>query len=125
MKYGWPHKFYVNIPNRDPDALFVVGSTSAVEPPNGEAWVAWEDLTAEQAAVAKRDGYDRDDGFRRSFLLFGTRDAHFGKFYTIHLSDADLPADVKQQLEQHSGVAFEFNGDRDRVSWRRHRNEGP
>lgn len=118
-KYGWPHKFYVDIANRDPDALFVIGSTTSSSPPvTGPTWTAWEDLTADELAAAKRDGYG--DGRYRTptFVYLGKRPAHHAKFYTIHLRDADLDSAVKATIERVSGLAFEFLDD-GRVSWRR------
>lgn len=123
MKYGWPHKFYVDIPNRDPDQLFVISHVWTDEPPTGHMfggdWVATEDLTDAQRAVAERDGYLRPlpDGRASSYFVFGTHEHHFGKFYTIHLSDADLAPTVKADIEQRSGLAFTFTSDH--VRWRR------
>jgi hypothetical protein len=71
QKYGWLHKFYVNIPNRNPDALFVVSGRSdareGLYARGGEKWtppepglIAWADLTPEQLAIAERDGLEAD-----------------------------------------------------------------
>lgn len=30
-KYGWPHKFYVDVANREPEALFVTGGNTGAE----------------------------------------------------------------------------------------------
>ncbi|PRY35372.1 hypothetical protein CLV43_114290 [Umezawaea tangerina] len=117
QKYGWPHKFYVDIPNREPEALFVVSATTTERPPEGTSgWVAWADLTPDQLAAATLHGYNRGD-YRPTFLIFGTRANHFGKFYSVHLSAPALAESVRQAIERQSGIAFEFlpNG---RVSWR-------
>lgn len=110
MKYGWPHKFYVDIPNRDLARLYVVSSTN--QP--GDGYLGLADLTAEQREAVERDGYTDRPAL---FFRFGTRPRHFGKFYSIHLADADLPAEVKATIERRSGLAFEFTPD-GRVSWR-------
>lgn len=122
QKYGWPHKFYVDIPNRDPDTLYVVGSTRSSKPgsplgTNGD-WVAIDDLTPEQREAAERDGYlEATSGVRLpTFFTFGTHENHFGKFYTIHLSDAGLDNAVKHAVEQRSGLTFTFHSGR--VSWK-------
>jgi len=116
-KYGWPHKFYVDIPNREPEALFVVSATTSDQPPTGAgSWVARGDLTPDQLAAAAQQGYDRD-GYRPTYLSFGTRANHFGKFYSIHLSDPAVAEVVKQEIERQSGIAFEFKPG-GRVSWR-------
>lgn len=121
-KYGWPHKFYVKIPNRSPDALFVVSSThdAAEGPyaPGGEFWsppkpgmIAWADLTPEQLAIVERDG-PRE----ASHVSFGTRNNHFGKFYSVHLADPAISDEVKETIQQRSGIRFRFDGGT--VSWR-------
>lgn len=111
-KYGWPHKFYIDLPNRHPERLYVVSSVSgggSPTPPAGEDYIAWGDLTADQRAICERDGYREDsDRWRPAFVAFGTRAAHYAKFYTIHLSDTDLAPATKSAIEQRSGLAFRF-----------------
>lgn len=117
QKHGWPHKFYVNIPNREADKLVVVGSTGGGNPNRklDEGWVRWEDLTPEQVEVAERDGYAKYQGEPPIGLLFGTRPDHFGKFYTTHLADPSLEPSIKTAIERGSGIQFEFKNDR--VTW--------
>ena len=56
FKYGWPHKFYVDIANRDPERLYVVGSTSRfAESDRVRGYVPVEELTDEQKAIIERD----------------------------------------------------------------------
>lgn len=125
-KYGWPHKFYVNVANRTPGALFVCSCLynhpgpppDDCPPPIGSHWVAIKDLTAEQRAIAERDHTLRPGLDPPAYLAFGTRLHHFGKFYTIHLSDEGLDPGVKQAIEQRSGLAFTFH-DNGFVSWGR------
>lgn len=113
-KYGWPHKFYVDIPNRQPKQLFVVSATTT--PTDG--YIAREDLTNEQRDIAKRDGFDSDDRRRPwQYFQFAPRPMHHGKFYSIHLGDTEITADVKATIEQRSGLTFEFTPD-GRVAWR-------
>lgn len=114
-KYGWPHKFYVDIPNRDPDALFVIGSTwgATATPSLGE--VPWDDLSAEQRAIYDRDTGVSPDGRHPVSVGFGPRPKHFGKFYTVHLSDPALDPAVKADIERRSGIAFTFTDGR--VAW--------
>lgn len=114
-KYGWPHKFYVDVPNRDSDALFVISSTSRMDDDDRRrGYVPTGELTAAQRAVVDRDAWTVDDeaGFR-----FGTRVAHHAKFYTIHLKDAAVGDATRAAIEARSGLAFTFPGD-GRVSWR-------
>lgn len=107
-KYGWPHKFYVDIPNRDPGALFAVGLTSGgpTDRPLDPGWIAWENLTDEQRGIVERDRLVGDRPPRG--VLFGTRPSHFGKFYTIHLSDPEIPDEIKGAIQSRSGLYFEF-----------------
>lgn len=117
-KYGWPHKFYVDIPNRNPEALFVVSSISRQPRDNErEGWVAVADLTDEQRGWLIRDGWQRADETGDRWVQFGTRPNHFGKFYSIHLRDAGLDPAVKQAIEQRCGLAFDFTDD-GRVAWK-------
>jgi hypothetical protein len=127
-KYGWPHKFYVEgLRNRDPGALFCVGSSSEAREgpyaPGGEMyrplserypgqnWVAAADLTPEQQAIIERDRMGGSDHY-----LFGTRPTHHAKFYTIHLADPAISQDVKDKIQQASGLRFTFTDD-GRVGW--------
>jgi hypothetical protein len=113
-KYGWPHKFYVDVPNRNPDALFAIGSTwgANAKPSLGE--VPWDELTEEQHAIyGERPSLD---GRHPVSVLFGPRPSHHGKFYAFHLSDPDLDPAVKADIERRSGIAFTFNDGR--VAWR-------
>jgi len=115
-KYGWPHKFYVEIPNRNPEALFAVGSRSAkgtaVDEPMGNGWVRVADLTAEQRSILQRDRMGSD---YTTHVLFGTRPHHHAKFYTVHLADLAVSPQTKHAIEQRSGLHFEFRDGR--VSW--------
>jgi hypothetical protein len=116
MKYGWPHKFYVDIPNREPATLYVVSATFTTDPGRSPARgdIAWEDLTPEQMAAACSDGYDRGDR-RPTFIQFGHHANHGGKFYTAHLADRALDPAAKAAIEERCGLRFTFNDGR--VSW--------
>lgn len=124
QKYGWPHKFYVDIPNRQPDQLFVVSVTWSDQPPKplikGQEWIPVGELSAEQLVVAQRDRNlePTSDGRMPTYLSFSTRPAHHAKFYSIHLRDAELAGSVKETIERISGAEFDFLDD-GRVAWRR------
>lgn len=113
-KYGWPHKFYVDIPNREPDKLFVIGKTSRFKEEDRGRYVPVGELTEEQLEIVKRDGWSAEPGCG---VYFGKRPYHHAKFYTIHLSDAELSAETKKLIERKSGLEFNFlaNG---RVAWK-------
>lgn len=108
-KYGWPHKFYVDIDNREPEALFALSSTwgGSGEPGRGE--VPWDDLTAEQRALYERDhGGLTPDGRHPTSVGFHTRPRHNAKFYTIHLSDPAIDTATKAAIESRCGLRFAF-----------------
>jgi hypothetical protein len=112
QKYGWPHKFYVDIANRDPEQLYV--TTSSTHPSPGLTAVT--DLIPEQEQIMEREGYGPGSKYRPEYVQFGTRPSHYGKFYTIHLSDPDLSAETKNRIEAVSGIRFTF--EEGRVAWR-------
>lgn len=116
QKYGWPHKFYVEIPNRDPNRLYCTGSASG--PRADQGYIAFRDLTEYQREVVKRDGWRTPGEGYASAFMFGTRASHFGKFYTIHLSDPSMEPLVKTKIEQVCGLEFTFNDD-GRIGWRK------
>lgn len=113
-KYGWPHKLYVDIPNRTPDALVPVGANS--EPRDEPGWVAAHDLTDEQRALLVEHGWGGANTY--GAYLFGRQGAHHAKFYSVHLADPSLSIKVLARIEQISELRFEFTPD-GRVSWGR------
>jgi hypothetical protein len=118
MKYGWPHKFYVHILNRNPDRLFVIGSANggaAIEYNPGPRYIRWDDLTAEQLEVCRLEGYPMRDGYKPQWIMLGTRTDHFGKFYTTHLQDPELTDDVRETIQRISGLRPTFADGR--VRW--------
>lgn len=116
-KYGWPHKFYVDIPNRQPSALSAISRTNYA--PTGRerdhGWIATADLTEEHWAILDRDGWTPPDGPDGHYWLFGTKPFHHAKFYTVHLRDNALSPATKRAIEQRCGLEFSFDGDR--VAW--------
>lgn len=110
-KYGWPHKFYSNIPNRDPGRRFIVASTNSPEPPSllvGDEWIRGSAVPDD----VDTDGYAN---LGEMWVTLGTRESHFAKFYTVHLADpaADQPA--LEAIQRVSGLRFQFEDGR--VSW--------
>lgn len=102
-KYGWPHKVYVHVPNREPDALFCVSRANWAQP---APYIAAEDLTDEQREIVLRDGWGAPDA--GSWYHFTTRANHFGKFYTKHLADPTLSDETQERIAQRIGLRFEF-----------------
>lgn len=106
-KYGWPHKFYVEVPNQDPDRLYVISSASHV----GSDLTHFSDLTREEKRAVRRDGYLRSGvgwGGMNHYYGIGTRSHHFGKFYSVHLADPQIPVEVKETIYRISGVRITF-----------------
>lgn len=115
-KYGWPHKFYVHVPNQNPEALFCVGSSPLVidGSPNPQGLVNAADLTPEQRDIIVRDGWGGVDE-QRSYL-FGTRREHFGKVYTVHLADPEISDETRAAAAEMCGLRFDFV-DGGRIQW--------
>jgi hypothetical protein len=101
-KYGWPHKFYVDIPNREPDRQFIISASNAPEPPGRHGWISVPELPAGVSI----DGW-RDLG-AYSWVLLGQRRAHHAKFYTAHLADPAVTRDVVERVQNASGLRFDF-----------------
>jgi hypothetical protein len=115
-KYGWPHKFYVHVPNQNPAALFVLGASLQAGDYEGRpGWVRHEDLTEEHRAILDRDGWKYGDE-PGGMLQFGTRREHFGKVYTVHLADPMLSGEVRDQAAELCGLRFTFI-EGGRISW--------
>jgi hypothetical protein len=112
-KYGWPHKFYVHIPNREPDRLYVIGGTTRFkEDDRAKGYVPVEGLTEQQRAICERDHWQINPGWG---VRFGTRPTHFGKLYTIHLADPEVSDEIKEQVMAGCGLRFSF--DAGQVRW--------
>lgn len=113
-KYGWPHKFYADIPSRAPERMFVIGTTSRFEESDRDRFVPVEELTDEQRSLVERDHWSIRPG---EGVCFGTRPVHHAKFYTIHLSDPAVDDAVRTAIAARSGLEFTFL-DGVRVCWR-------
>jgi hypothetical protein len=108
-KYGWPHKFYVDIPNQEPDGLFVVSASyGRDEPPTdivGSGWIRSCDLPE----GVNTDGWTREgEELAAKWVVLGTKSHHHAKFYSVHLAAPQLPAEVKETIERRSGLRFRF-----------------
>jgi hypothetical protein len=124
-KYGWPHKFYVDIPNRNPDSISVL-SVAYHDPResrvtgNEREWTHFNDLTAEQREVVYGEGHIRDDDKlgQGQWFQFFHREKHGAKFYTVHLGDPNLSEDVKNLIQKACGIEFTF--EHGTVTWRKY-----
>lgn len=117
-KYGWPHKFYINIVNRTPERLFVLGSSSRPVAPAAPYtnWKHVADLNEEELAVLDRE-YPADSVYRpKGSVLLGTRRAHHAKFYTVHYKDLAISDETKETIQRISGLKFTWLDD-GRVQW--------
>jgi hypothetical protein len=119
-KYGWPHKFYVEgLKPRDPSLLHCIGHGSGGggggRKPDGGDWVAAADLTRAQKRIIRDDGMHAGEKFD-GWYLFAPRASLHAKFYTIHLADPAVSQDVKDKIQQASGLRFTFTDD-GKVSW--------
>ena len=112
QKYGWPHKFYVEgLRPRDPARMHCFGHAHGDSPPQVTSvpWVAAKDLTREQKKIIREDGMimrgEKPDGW----YSFRPKTTLFAKFYTRHLADPALPAEVKAKIEDACGLRFHFS----------------
>lgn len=109
-KYRWPHKFYVDLLNRDEEQRFVIGASSSDTVPTERGWVR----STEVPADVNREGWgDLAESYR--WVLIGTRPRLHAKFYSVHLADPQIDRLARERIEAVSGVRFRF-GD-GRVSW--------
>jgi len=126
MKYGWPHKFYVEgIRPRDPDLLHCLGHATHELGSWGDrsTWVAAADLTGAQQEIIRADGMHAGGQFD-GWYLFAAKTSLFAKFYTVHLRDPRLSQEVTDAIQRASGLRFTWLED-GRVSWQRWEQETP
>lgn len=84
------YKLYVEVPTEDPAALRVSGGTSSPERPEWgepEQWHRYADLTDEQRAMLRRDGWGDGDDREGWVLIAPVGDRRHGKFYFQHLDE--------------------------------------
>lgn len=109
MKYGWPHKVYLDdVPN--PHAGTLESRSSMSNPPQDQIDAGkWVQVPC---------GYSQSNGEPLYSWYAAPTPAGsktYGKFYTTHLQDA-TPED-KAFIEQHLGVAFQFSEGGTAVQW--------
>lgn len=118
MKYGWPHKFYVEGLKPAEGLLHCIGHYHGGTGPGGTGvdpgarWVAAADLTREEKKIVRADGMGpgtRKEGFSGWYML-GRRSSVFGKFYTEHLRDPAIGEDVKDKIMSASGIWIRWEG---------------
>lgn len=112
LKYGWPHKLYIDIPSRDPGKIFPIG-LSNTQQSYGHPWKAIADLTNEECEILNENHRDLTDV---TYVLFSTRETLHTKFYSVHLLDPQLDASTKSAIEAACGVHFETMDD-DMIKW--------
>jgi len=110
-KYGWPHKFYVNVTNRHPEQRFLTGATTGT--PTGLMDATWV-RPSEVPDDVNTDGW-RDLGERYAWVAIGTRPTHHAKFYTAHLADLRIDPVALETVQRVSGLRFHF--EEGRVRW--------
>lgn len=111
-KYGWPHKFYVPVPNRDPDRPYPVSTSNHPFPD----LIPTDNLTPDQETIMAEHGYGPGSKYRPQYVGFGTHKDHFGKFYTRHLADPAISDETKARIAAVCGLSFHFDDD-GRVRW--------
>lgn len=119
-KYGYPHKFYVNLSNRDPERLFHVSTLYGEKGEVEKGYISSSDLSPRQVEAVKETGYEPEEG---KFYRFGTRTTHFAKFYTDHYMDPDLSAATTEEIMRRSGIKFSLSPE-GKLSWEAFRDRG-
>lgn len=129
FKYGFPHKFYVEmLSTREPERLFVISTHRPAKEgpyaPGGEhytppqemslglRWVSPSEIPPGTVTDSWGDLGDCD------LVGLGTRAHLFAKFYTVHLRDPAVTQDVKDAIGQASGLRLTWLDD-GRVTWER------
>jgi hypothetical protein len=118
-KYGWPHKFYVDIPDRDgkPDWLGGSNRDMTDEELARYGWKRVSELTRKERKILKRLGHDLKGPHADKVVGLGPRDVHHAKFYTEHFADPNISAVLIDRIQRRSGLLFEWHDDGN-VSWR-------
>jgi len=108
-KYGFPHKAYIEgIANRNPGVLRVITAFSAGQEDRMEREAGYQWYPIDQIPEGTDiSGWRLDDG-HYSHVGLGSDQAHFAKFYSIHLADPQISNAAKTVIEDVSGVAFRF-----------------
>lgn len=109
QKYGFPHKWYADIPNRTPAQRFAISACHGEEPYNlvhvsdKDAWIRASEIPEDVNTEGWRD-IEND----YQWVLLGTRAYHNAKFYTRHYTDPIIPTEVKEDLMRRSGLRIDF-----------------
>lgn len=85
-KYGWPHKFYIEFKNPEPNRLFILGTSSS--PVDG--WV------------------QNTDG---DYIKLGKRKTFQVKWYNSHFYDDGVPDELWEQIAHASRIRFRIRQD--------------
>ncbi|MGY6019618.1 hypothetical protein [Streptomyces spinosirectus] len=110
-KYGWPHKFYVSVPSRNPDQRFVTGATTGKDRPTYDGEWVRSDAIPEDVIT---DGW-QDVAETYGWVVISTRPKHHAKFYTAHLADPGPDRQALETIQRVSGLRFTFEDGR--VRW--------
>lgn len=85
-KYGWPHKFYVQIPHPDRD---------------------------KQAEIGGKSYWDEEKGQRIYEPTYGAMGDYHAKWYNLHLTDAGYDDEafttLTERIAAKSGISFEMH----------------
>lgn len=115
-KYGWPHKFYVDIRNRTPERLAVYSVMyHAPRPDEKTKYTHYADLPADLQEMVRETGHIVDEN-TNVWFAFWHKPQHNAKFYTAHLADPNISPNSKAIIEKAGGLRFHFSED-GKVSW--------
>lgn len=106
MKYGWPHKLYIDLVPRDPGLLHVSGHVTGSAAPDRGPWVAAGDLTGEQRQIVAAGGWLRRGEEPSGWYQFTPKTTLSAKLYTVHLKDPAVGQEVKDAVQERAGLRF-------------------
>jgi hypothetical protein len=118
QKYGWPHKFYVDIADVKGELHWLGGWSGGLEPPTDEEVRARGYTPIAALTEAERTACEKSvlDLSRYHGVQVGRRAWHHAKFYTAHLNDDRIEDGTKIEIARLCGLRFEFEDGR--VRWR-------
>lgn len=112
QKYGWPHKVYVDIPDRLGE-LSWLGGISGGEKLSDEVlrergYTPVGQLSRAEKKACKRDGVKLDS---YQGVMVTTRSVRNAKFYSVHLRDPAISDETKATIFEWCGLRFEWDDD--------------
>lgn len=109
-KYGWPHKFYVTVPNKIAGKVVEMGGTSGPNINGDTPGAVWKSTCGHSDCTERSSGH----GYWKLPSMEPAPATCHVKFYNEHLSDCgpELLARLASLLKQHTGIEFRMDHER-------------